>query len=123
MPTTAERPITTASRPSISIAERRRISTAACAVAGRKPSYPRCNRPALSGWIPSMSLAGSIASMTVRSRIVPGSGIWTITPSTVGSSLSSRTVAVTLASVASPSSSTKPLSIPTLAQPRRIRSR
>ena len=37
-----------------------------------------------------MSLAGSIASMTARSRIVGGSGIWTMTPSTVGSSLSSR---------------------------------
>ena len=37
-----------------------------------------------------MSLAGSIASITARSRIVGGSGIWTITPSTVGSSLSSR---------------------------------
>ena len=39
-----------------------------------------------------MSLAGSIASMTDRRRIVGGSGIWTMTPSTVGSSLSSRTV-------------------------------
>ena len=29
-----------------------------------------------------MSLAGSIASMTARSRIVGGSGIWTMTPST-----------------------------------------
>ena len=39
-----------------------------------------------------MSLAGSIASTTARRRIVGGSGIWTMTPSTVGSSLSSRTV-------------------------------
>ena len=38
MPTTAERPMTTASLPSISTPERRRISTAAWAVAGRKPS-------------------------------------------------------------------------------------
>ena len=36
-----------------------------------------------------MSLAGSIASMTVRSRIVGGSGIWTMIPSTVGSALRS----------------------------------
>ena len=42
-----------------------------------------------------MSLAGSIASMTARRRIVGGSGIWTMTPSTVGSALRSRTVAVT----------------------------
>ena len=38
IPTTAERPITTASRPAISIPDRRRISTAAWAVAGRNPS-------------------------------------------------------------------------------------
>jgi hypothetical protein len=38
MPTTADRPMTTASRPSISIPDRRRISMAAWAVAGRKPS-------------------------------------------------------------------------------------
>ena len=81
------------------------------------------SRPALSGWIPSMSLAGSIASMTARSRIVGGSGIWTMMPSTVGSSLSARTVGRRSASVASPSSSTKPPSMPTFAQPRRIRSR
>ena len=73
--------------------------------------------------MPSMSLAGSIASMTVRSRIVGGSGIWTMTPSTRGSALSSRIVATTAASVASPSSSTKRASMPTLAQPRRICSR
>ena len=84
MPTTADRPITTASVPAISIPERRRISTAACAVAGRKPSYPSRSSPALRGWMPSMSLAGSIASMTARSRIVGGSGIWTMTPSTSG---------------------------------------
>ena len=41
----------------------------------------------------------------------------------LGSAFSSRTAAVTRASVASPSSSTKPASMPTLAQPRRIRSR
>ena len=70
-----------------------------------------------------MSLAGSMASMTARSRIVGGSGIWTMTPSTVGSSLSSRMRAVTLASVASPSISAKRASMPTLAQPRRICSR
>ena len=41
-----------------------------------------------------MSLAGSIASTTARSRIPGGRGIWTMIPSTVGSSLSSRMVAV-----------------------------
>ena len=70
-----------------------------------------------------MSFAGSMASMTARIRIVGGSGIWTMTPSTSGSALSSRTAAVTRASVASPSSSTKSASMPTLAQPRRMRSR
>ena len=58
MPTTADRPMTTASLPAISMPDRRRISTAAWAVAGRKPSYPSRSRPALSGWMPSMSLAG-----------------------------------------------------------------
>jgi hypothetical protein len=38
MPTTADRPITTARLPSISMPDRRRISTAAWAVAGRNPS-------------------------------------------------------------------------------------
>ena len=38
IPTTADRPTTVARLPSISIPERRRISTAAWAVAGRKPS-------------------------------------------------------------------------------------
>ena len=70
-----------------------------------------------------MSLAGSIASTTERRRIVGGSGIWTITPSTVGSAFRSRMVATTDASVASPSSSTNSAWIPTFAQPRRMRSR
>ena len=66
---------------------------------------------------------GRCASMTARRRIVGGSGIWTMTPSTVGSAFSSRIGATTAASVASPSSSTNPASMPTLAQPRRMRSR
>ena len=37
MPTTADRPTTTASRPSISMPERRRISTAACGGRGQEP--------------------------------------------------------------------------------------
>ena len=114
---------TTAFRPAIAMPDRRRISIAAWAVAGRNPSYPSRSKPAFSGWIPSMSFAGSIASTTALSRMPGGNGICTMTPSTVGSALSSRIVAVTDASVASPSSSTNPASMPTLAQPRRIRSR
>jgi hypothetical protein len=73
--------------------------------------------------MPSMSLPGSMASMTGRNRIVGGSGIWTMTPSTRGSAFSSRIVSTTADSVASPSSSTKRASIPTFAQPRMICSR
>src|SRR4051812_19628632 len=67
-----------------------------------------------------MSLAGSIASTMLRSRIVGGSGIWTMMPSTAGSALRERIVSTTLDSEASPSTSTSRPSIPTLAQLRRI---
>ena len=66
LPTTFDRPTTTTRLPAISIPERLRISTAAWAVAGRKPSYPSESRPALRGWMPSMSFTGSIESITVR---------------------------------------------------------
>ena len=68
LPTTFERPTTTARRPAIGIPERLRISTAAWAVVGRNPEWPRSRCPALSGWIPSMSLAGSSVSVTVGQR-------------------------------------------------------
>ena len=37
----------------------------------------------MSGWMPSMSLAGSSVSMTTRSGIAAGSGCWTMIPATV----------------------------------------
>ena len=67
-----------------------------------------------------MSLAGSIASTMLRSRIEGGSGIWTMIPLTAGSAFSSRIVSTTLASDASPSTSTSRPSIPTFSQLRRI---
>ena len=67
-----------------------------------------------------MSLAGSIASTTLRRRIVGGSGIWTMIPLTAGSSLSARIASTSAASDASPSISTSRPSIPTFSQLRRI---
>ena len=90
LPTTFDRPTTTALRPRSSIPDRFSSSTAAWAVVGTKPGWPWSSRPALSGWIPSTSLAGSIASVTTDSGISGGSGIWTMIPLTNGSPLSSR---------------------------------
>ncbi len=72
------------------------------------------------GWIPSMSRAGSIVSTIARRRIVGGRGIWTMIPLTAGSTFSPRIASITLASDASPSTSTRRPSIPTFSQLRRI---
>ena len=113
-PTTFERPTTTARRPSISMPERLRISTAAWAVVGRNPSYPSVMSPVFRGWIPSMSLRGSSASNTVASGISAGSGIWTMIPDTSGSSLSSASRRRSSAGETRPSSSTSRPSTPTV---------
>jgi hypothetical protein len=70
--------------------------------------------------MPSMSFAGSIESMTVRSGMWAGSGIWTMIPATVGSALN-RSISVQSASAvtSTPISTSRP-STPTFWQVRRI---
>ena len=74
----------------------------------------------MSGWIPSMSLAGSSVSVTAVSGIRLGSGIWTMTPATSGSSLRATIALRSWAVEARPGISTSRPVIPTLLQVRRI---
>ena len=120
MPTMFERPTTTARRPAIGIPDRLRISTAACAVVGRNPECPSTRWPALIGAMPSMSLAGSSASVTVFSGIRLGSGIWTMIPATSGSALRATIAFRRRAAEARPGISTSRPAIPTLLHVRRI---
>src|SRR3972149_4083850 len=60
-------------------------------VHGTKHLPPVSSRPAFTGWNPSTSLSGEIASITRDSLIWPGRGSWTRIPWTAGSAFSSAT--------------------------------
>src|ERR1043166_1789909 len=60
-------------------------------VAGMKHGSPSASRPAFSGWNPSTSFAGGIASSTASPWAGAASGSWTRMPCTAGSAPSWRT--------------------------------
>ena len=103
-PTIPLRPSTTTSAPTVAIPLRRRISTMPAGVHGFGPSSPATNRPTFTGWNPSTSLSGSMASMTARSIRGSGSGNCTRIPSTAASPFSDATAASTSSSPAFPGS-------------------
>ena len=112
LPTSTERPITTASlperSPSNSLASIRQPS----GVQGTRPGKPEASRPALIGVSPSTSLSGSMLSITAFSSSPPGSGNWTRMPSTAGSALSASTSAMRSACAVSAGSLCSKLAIP-----------
>ena len=102
LPTMFERPTTTArfpARSSPASSTRARIPRGVQAT--MPSSSPRRSFPALTGWNPSTSLPGGIASRTSRSSRCPGRGSWTSMPSTEASAASRRIVARTRSLVAS----------------------
>jgi hypothetical protein len=114
LPTMLERPTTTArlprSSPSVS---RSRIMQPLGVHGSRRssgiPPEAENSRPTLSGWKPSTSLAGWIASSTRLASTWPGSGSWTRMPWTSAAALSSAMTASSSVVVAvSGSSSRRP---------------
>ena len=63
LPTMLERPITTASSPASERCTVLASMTQPSGVQGTRPGRPVASRPALTGWKPSTSLAGSMAAM------------------------------------------------------------
>src|SRR5579883_2768997 len=90
-PTMSLLPITTARAPFISMPLRRRISIIPAGVQGTKPGRPWTRLPTLTGWNPSTSLRGSMASSTALESTCGGSGSWTRMPSISSRALSSCT--------------------------------
>jgi hypothetical protein len=91
LPTMLERPTTTASSPARSRRTDRISSRQPRGVQDTRPGAPVMSLPALIGWNPSTSLAGSMASITFWASICRGSGSCTRMPSTAGSPLSRAT--------------------------------
>ena len=93
-PTMSLRPITTARRPASATPLRSSSSMTPDGVQGARPGVCCTSRPTFSGWNPSTSFAGSIASKMRRSASSPipaGSGDCTRMPSTSGSALKAST--------------------------------
>src|SRR6266568_505928 len=83
-PTISLRPMTTAWRPPIGTPERSRISITPAGVHGFRCARPCTSLPTFTGWKPSTSLSGSIASKTCCEPVLPiepGRGACTRMPS------------------------------------------
>ncbi len=90
LPTTVDRPTTTARRPLSGTRSWRRMASTAAAVAGAKtPGSPAASPPSEAGLAPSTSLATGIAVPTPGRPTPGGSGAWQTTPCTAGSAESS----------------------------------
>ena len=87
-PTILLRPTTTAWAPSVFTPIFLSITHIPCGVQGRNPFEPMSMFPTLTGWKPSTSFSGEIASVTFCSFICLGRGSWTRIPCTEGSLLS-----------------------------------
>ena len=86
LPTTVERPTTTARRPRSGTSSRRRISITAAAVAGgNAPGRPAARMPRDAGLAPSTSLCTAMLDPTAARSTPSGSGLWQMTPCTAGS--------------------------------------
>jgi hypothetical protein len=88
LPTSFERPITTASAPRSSAPATRSSSITPAGVHGTSPSSPWNSRPALSGVSPSTSLSGSIKDVIASPSICGGTGSCSRMPLTASSSFS-----------------------------------
>ncbi len=90
LPTTVDRPTTTAGRPSGSTCSAARISITAAAVAGANtPGTPAASPPSEAGLAPSTSLATAIRAPAAAEVRPPGSGAGQMIPCTAGSADSS----------------------------------
>jgi len=106
------RPTIATSAPRVSIPLRRRISTMPIGVHGTNVSSPASIRPMLTGWNPSTSFSGAIASITACSIAPSGSGSCTRMPSIASSPFSVRTAPRMSSSPAPPSSASSRDAIP-----------
>ncbi len=88
LPTSFERPSTTASAPVSSTPAERSSSMTPAGVHGTRPSRPCISRPALSGVRPSTSFSGSISWVIASPSIWSGTGSWSRMPLTPSSSFS-----------------------------------
>src|ERR1700744_4832598 len=103
LPTTVDRPTTTAGRPAGPTCSAARISITAAAVAGANtPGTPAARPPSEAGLAPSTSLATAIRAPGAAGARPSGSGAWQITPCTPGSADRSVSLASTSAAVARP---------------------
>ena len=86
LPTSFERPMTTASAPCSSAPATRKSSITPAGVHGTSPSTPWNSLPALSGVRPSTSFSGSISDVIAFPSIWGGTGSWSRMPLTASSS-------------------------------------
>ena len=90
LPTTVDRPTTTARRPLSGTRSCPRMASTAAAVAGANtPGSPAASPPREAGFAPLTSLPTGIAEATAGRATPGGSGVWQMTPCTVGSRASS----------------------------------
>ena len=123
LPTMSLRPMTTARRPSMGMPFRSSSSMMPEGVPGTRAGRFCTSRPTLTGWKPSTSLAGSMASKTCCSASAPipsGSGDCTRTASTASAALNRATIAMTSSRLASAGRRSRSARMPSASQARTL---